>query len=203
MTEEERVAWIVDYVEVRPHASGEELVGGLQSVGVSQADASRALNFTRMAWGRIMLGQMGVNLTDWYTCFNAEGEVVEQGKFLENQQYAAAHRLAAQYQAWDVFRVVALGWAEAKQVMGGIEGGILPQKLGMPPVYMMLETPTAAGLARAQSYVESRAAEDGRMVDAVARENGVLPEPAAVAAAEAPMAAPQPVAKKRAWWKIW
>jgi hypothetical protein len=201
MTEEQSIQWMIDFVTANPQATSADILNGLQQAGLTLAESSAAFNFTQMAWGRLHLEQLGVVLVDWYTCFNAHGELLAHGKLTEHPQYAAAVRLAPHYQSLDAFQKLANESNEVKQTLAALDANIPLEKFGLPPIYMMLENPTEIGLQRAQTYVESQSAIDSARVDAAAQRNPPQQDSSPSSLPTAPPRPPDP--PKKSWWKLW
>jgi hypothetical protein len=144
------VARLAEIVAGRSDFTEDDIYGAMAEAGFPRAVASRAYEFTMIAWGRQSLEGLGVRFSAEYFCFNAAGEVVESGLLAEQPHFVAATALAKQYSHFPGFLRLASMASDVTAINSALNSGSKPENLSTSPVAVFVEgaTPVAIDKAR-------------------------------------------------------
>ncbi len=181
LTPEGAVSLAAQIVAANPDLTDDELYDGLEAASVPPRLASRAVNFTQTAWGRVLLDGMGIGFSADYALFDADGNVLENGPIARERCFVAATRLCPRYQGTPAFQRLALSSADVNAVNNALQNGSSPENLVLLPPCIFAEPPTDAGWERAQQFMQNAASR-------------IKPSAAKEAA---------PPEKGGTWWKFW
>lgn len=140
-----------------PPFSEVAIYAGLEDSGVPAKEADLAYKFAQVACGRRLLDGTGVSFPDEYFCFDRSGEIIESGLLL-NQPYFLASKQAVTVEkiGTEAFSGFALMSAEVDAINQALHAGSKPEDLVAAPVFLFLEEPSDAGLAKAQQLMSAQ-----------------------------------------------
>jgi hypothetical protein len=150
MTPEEAVTQLGDIVAAKHEVSEDEICQALADAGMPDEIADRSFKFTQIAWGRVFLDNLGIDFSDDYMWFDANGNVVASGRLTEEPFYAAAMQLAGQYTLTPAFARLALTSADVHSVNDALNAGSNPKDLVTGPTCLFIEAPTDDGMEKAR-----------------------------------------------------
>jgi hypothetical protein len=150
---EAAVAKLATIVTERREFSEDDIYAAMSSAGIPDGEADRAFKFTQTAWGRAFLAGLGVRFAPEYLCFNGSGEVIESGQLDDEAHYAAAWKLASQYQSSAGFQRLALMSADVHAINDLLNRGSKAKDLVTSPAFLFLEAPTETGMQRARQVI--------------------------------------------------
>jgi hypothetical protein len=169
-----------NYVAANPASDEETAIGALVAGGISQSLAEDVVRFTAVAFGRLILQEMDVELSNDYILFAADGSEREAGALRDKQAYRVAEDYAKEFAAHPSFRAIARTSPEYDAVNQALQAGSDPKDLVMGPVAMFAEPPTAAGV----EAVQRRVTELARQAAGMTASDDHQPQ-------------------NRPWWKFW
>lgn len=158
MAPEEAVARLAEIVAARAEFSEDDIYAAMTEAGIPDPVADRAYKFTQTAWGRASLAGRGVQFSPDYFCFDRRGEVVESGLLAEQPYFMAAVELARRYAQSPGFARLAQMSADASAVNSALGAGSKPENLSLGPAALFVESPTPAGIDKAQQLLARHAA---------------------------------------------
>lgn len=139
--------------------SEDAIYDGLDRAGVPAEEADRVYKFAQVACGRRFLETAGVVFPDEYFCFGRSGEIMESGQLQDEPYFGASQRdLTPERIGGDAFSSFALMSAEVNAINNALHAGSKPKDLVATPVFLFLEEPTEAGLAKAQHLMSKELA---------------------------------------------
>ena len=194
------VALLAEALAARPEMSQEDMCRALEDAGVPEPAAKRAVRFTQVAWGRILLDGLPKQFSPDYFVFGADGSVLESGRLEGEPFFAAAARLGARHKGSPGFMHVAMTSADFHAVNNALNAGSQARDLVMGPSYFFAEDPTDEGWRIAEKIIAGRVtprAEAERptgtaVPQAVPQPQQAGPEPEAA-----------PARPPRSWWRLW
>jgi hypothetical protein len=170
----------IEFVGVNEKWDDDAAKRHLMANGVPEAIADDAVRFAPIAIGRAFMESLGVELSNQYLCFRADGSVARSGDLDQNEVFRTAIELAPDLALHPGFKAAAYSSPEVDAVNQALQDGSDAKDLVLGPVALFLEQPTRRGFQTAQEHVAR-----------VAREAvGVSPEA-------------EKVPSGRPWWKIW
>src|SRR5690348_12088528 len=108
MKPEQAVLELCTILKASPTASENEIYLALSQAGVPEPLADRTYKFTQIAWGRILLHDLGITFSDEYICFNANGDVTETGQLRQEPSFAAASHYEQSVAGSEAFKRLAV-----------------------------------------------------------------------------------------------
>lgn len=157
-TADSHLNYLAEILTSRPDATEDQLHQALADNGVTDALADRAIKFTQIAWGRLLLDGLKINLSPVYLCFDAEGKVIETGLLIEEPYFIAATRLGPQLLPTSAGQRLAMTSADMQTVNNALNAGSKPENLVLGPAGVFLANPTSAGLLNAQKVISQHMA---------------------------------------------
>jgi hypothetical protein len=173
------VSAYLDAIATSPDATNAKLRDLLVTTGYDHALVSQAIQFVPVAFGRVLLSNLGIQFSPNYILLSGEGWLVERGLLESLEVYRTAQAMTSSRA--DAMRAVALRSAEVTAINSALNAGSNPADLAAVPVVAFTESATQQGVARAQELLQSLL-EDARL--------------------EAGSQAEQPRTGKP-WWKLW
>ncbi|MDO5690939.1 MAG: hypothetical protein Q4G70_00455 [Pseudomonadota bacterium] len=127
----------------------------------SRQQITDATWFIPIALGRRALRNKGLGFAKMYRVFSPDGEVVNQGAFLDNGVYMQASELQSPLLTEPVVKKLALRSPEVLGYREAMSSGAKAADFQTVPVVFFTGTPTEAGLRRANQYAEKWAVARG------------------------------------------
>jgi hypothetical protein len=180
---EAAVARLAEFVAPRVELTQDDVYAALADAGIPFLVADRALKFTQIAWGRVVLDGLGVHFAPDYLCLNGAGDVIETGLLAEQSDFIAALRLAQRYAGSPGFKQMVLMSSELNVVNEALRAGSKPENLVMAPVAFFMEPATQEGMVKAQMLQNQRAASAASTIK-LSGASGAAPA-------------------KKPWWRFW
>lgn len=159
MTPEAAVARLAEILAARADLTEDEIYAAMAEAGIPDAVALRTLEFTRVAWGRLLLEGLAVRFSTEYFCFNAAGDVVESGLLAEQPYFVAASGLAKQYTRFQGCLRFASMSSDVNAVNSALSAGSKPEDLFTSPVALFVEGATPTAAEKARQFLERRMVE--------------------------------------------
>lgn len=156
MRPEETVACLVKILAARPEFTEEEVYAAMANAGIPDDAADRAYKFTQIAWGQVLLDDLGVKSTEEYICLNGAGEAIESGRLERQPHFAAALAVARRHPPPPGLRRFALMSADVSAVDSAIRKGSRLEDLAMGPAALFMEQPSEAGLEKARRRLRKK-----------------------------------------------
>jgi hypothetical protein len=153
MTPEAAVAHLVEILAKGGALTEDALYAALSTAGAPDPVADRAYKFTQIAWGRVLLEDLGIKLAPDYTCFNRSGEVIEAGLLAEQPYFVAAAAAAKRHPPPAGLPRFALMSSEVAAINQALSAGAKPEDLATEPPALFMEPPTPEGIAKAQQHI--------------------------------------------------
>lgn len=122
--------------------------------GIPGRQAERALRFTQVAWGRLLLASLQITFSPIYLYFDANGNLVESDQVETEPFYSVAYTLAPRYLSTPAFKQLAASSADVQAVNQALHQGVEVRGGRMGPSFLFLEQPNEEGWRRAQQASE-------------------------------------------------
>jgi hypothetical protein len=143
----------VDYVATNSDWDDEDSIEHLMASGFSKSTAENAVRFTGVAFGRLLLNELGVELSNEYVLFRADGSAAESAELDHSEAFREATRLASELSLHPGFKPLAHSSPEVDAVNQSLEAGSNPEDQVIGPVALFLDRPTPAGLQVAEEGI--------------------------------------------------
>lgn len=180
MTTAVAIQLFAEYVAAHRDWNYERAIEHLVSQGLDESTAQQTVVLTPIAFGRMILVPLGVELSNELISFRSDGSIERSEKLDRNDVYRTAFVLGARHAQHPAFEPIAQSSSEFDGVNQALHAGHDPADLVLGPVAMFLEPATPAGARIAQDHI--------------------------VEAARKVTNAPRPTAQtasKSSWWKFW
>jgi hypothetical protein len=141
MTPAAAVARLAEIVAASPGLTEDGIYDALAAAGVPEPLADRAYKFTQIAWGRVFLDGMGIDLLPDYSYTTVRGRERGEALLADEPCYAAALRLAPRYEQTPAFQRLALTSAEVLSVNDALKRGSRPENLTIGSALVLIEAP--------------------------------------------------------------
>lgn len=172
----------LEYVESSPNWDLDGAFEFLRRKGFSETMVDDALRFVPVAFGRVLLDGMGIQFSNQYYIFEADGSLTDSGVLTHQTIYNQAVNTALGSRNRHGFRALALHSAEVNAVNNALNAGSSPAGLRAGPVVSFVGEPTQEGMQRVQHYLS----------------------PSGPSAAEGKDASEEPSPESKSpWWKFW
>lgn len=180
MTATSAIERFAEYVAANEDWDDGRAIEHLVTNGVAEDTACDVVRLTPIAFGRTIIDGLGIQLTNKYICFRADGSTSRSGKLDQNDVFQTASANAHGYAQHAAFQVIALSSSEVHAVNQTLNAGSNPADLVIGPVAIFLERPTDSGLRIAHGRITTFA-------KMVANKNPKPDSPAC----------------KKPWWQFW
>jgi hypothetical protein len=156
MTPEEAVERLATVLMADSEVCPDDIYDALAKAGVPDDVADRAYKFTQIAWGRVLLGGLGLRFPPDYFCLNASGDIIESGQLEDEPFFVAATAVAADRRRAKGFSRFAAMSADVSAINSALHAGSKPENLSLAPPALFLEAPTPEGLVKAKQEIGRR-----------------------------------------------
>lgn len=126
----------------------------LDGENYSRRQITDATWFIPIALGRRALNGKGIGFSSGFEVFSPEGDSLKQGIFSAHKIYAIAYELRSPALAEAVVKKLALRSPEVLGYQKAVTSGVAPQDIETVPIIFFTESPTEAGLLRADEHAK-------------------------------------------------
>lgn len=138
------VTRLAEIVAASPDLSEDEVYDAMAAAGIPAGLADRAYKFTQIAWGRLLLANVGVEFPPDYSYTTVDGDEEGEALLADEPCYTAAVRLAPQYRRTPAFKPLAESSAEVSSINAALDAGMEPENLTIGSTLVLIEPPGSA-----------------------------------------------------------
>jgi hypothetical protein len=146
VTPEQAVMKLVELMTPMPVLSKKNVFEALYYANVPREIAVRAFGFMQIAWGRLFIGEIGLQFAPEYWCLGTEGNIIEEGQLADNPYYITSLKLAQSHRDSSPFEFMAKTSSVVRTVDAAFKNGSKPHDLAMTPDVIFLHDPTDEGI---------------------------------------------------------